>query len=71
MKKTNSLTGHHGESAAFRADKMIPVETMRNFRTHWKTGAHKMKSKMGKFLKHFYTKKNRNFNNNIDNFTDE
>ena len=66
MKGSNSLTSHHGESHAFRADKMIPKETLRNFRTHWKTGAHKMKAGVSKFWKKFYNRKNRHFNKKID-----
>lgn len=68
MKGSNTLTSHHGESHSFRADKMFPKETLKNFRTHWKTGRHKIKSKIGKFLKKFYNKKNRHYNKNIDNF---
>lgn len=50
MSKTNSLTSHCGESIAYKADKMFPVETrnrMRGEHTRW--------------IKKFYNKKNRGY----------
>jgi hypothetical protein len=64
MKATNNLTSHMGESRSFRADKMMPKETLKNYR------AGGIRSGCSKWLKRFYKKKNRNFNNNIDNFRD-
>ena len=70
MSKTNSLTSHRGESSAFRADKMMPKETLKILKTNWKTGKLKMKAGVAKIFKHFYKKKNRNYNKNINNFLD-
>jgi hypothetical protein len=69
MKPTNSLTSHHGESRSFRADKMMPKETIKFLKTNIK-GEHKCKAGTAKWFKRFYKKKNRNYNKNIDNFID-
>lgn len=53
MSKTNNLNSHHAESMNFRADKMIPKETMK-----WYGSA---KAGLRKAFKKLYKKKSRQF----------
>jgi len=70
MSKTNSLTSHWPEHRAFRADKMMPKETIRGLKKVWNENKYRMKAGVAKKFKRFYKKKNRNYNKNIDNFLD-